>query len=197
MMPDQRSHSNNKIDHIILHQSCSRITLPKMRASIVLAASASLLSSVHARIFGIGIPSTIKPGDTFDLIIEAQDYIQSVTDVAIAVGYSLGSVPAADGLGTFITAFDLGNVYLFRLYSVLKARHANSLCVHYTVDDSNLAITYNETVTLPATALTGIAIFTASLTTLYGAQYEPALVPFRVLFIIGKSTSTTYLYAGL
>lgn len=88
----------------------SGITLPKMRASSVLAASASLLSLAHARIFGVGIPSTIRPGDTFDLIIEAQDYIQSVTDVAIAVGYSPGAAPAADGLGIFITAFDLGNV---------------------------------------------------------------------------------------
>jgi hypothetical protein len=93
-----------------LPPSDSSITLSKMRASGVLAASASLFSLAHARIFGVGIPSAIKPGDTFDLIIEAQNYIQSVTDVAIAVGYSLGGAPAADGLGIFITAFDLGNV---------------------------------------------------------------------------------------
>lgn len=79
-----------------------------MRPSNILTASASLLSLTQARIFGVGIPSTIKPGDTFNLIIEAQDYIQSVTDVSIAVGYSLGAAPAADGLGIFITAFDLG-----------------------------------------------------------------------------------------
>ncbi|ROW06019.1 hypothetical protein VMCG_04630 [Cytospora schulzeri] len=138
-----------------------------MRASSVLAASTSLLSLSYARIFGIGIPLTIKPGDTFDLTIQAQNYIQSVTDVSIAVGYSLGAAPAADGLGIFLTAFDL-------------------------VDESNVAINYNKTVTLPATAHTGAATFTASLTTLYGAQYEPTLVPFTVPFAICNETSTFY-----
>lgn len=89
-----------------------RTTWPRMRPSNILTALASLLSLAQARIFGVGVPSTIKPGDTFDLIVEAQDYIQSVTDVSIAVGYSLGAAPAADGLGIFITAFDLGNVKL-------------------------------------------------------------------------------------
>lgn len=143
-----------------------------MRASSVLAASASLFSLAHARIFGVGVPSTIKPGDTFDLVIEAQNYIQSVTDVAIAVGYSLGGAPAADGLGIFLTAFDL-------------------------VDESNVPVNYNKTVTLPATAQTGAATFTASLTTLYGARYEPTLVPFSISFTIGNETSTTYVYDGL
>lgn len=81
-----------------------------MRASSLFAASASLLSIAHARIFGVGIPSTIKPGDSFDLIIKTQGYIQSITDVSIAVGYSLGGNPPADSLGTFITAFDLGKL---------------------------------------------------------------------------------------
>lgn len=79
-----------------------------MRSSSILAASALLLSSAHAIISGIAVPCTIKPGDTFDLIIESQNYIQSVTDVTIAVGYAEGDNPAGDSLGIFLTAFDLG-----------------------------------------------------------------------------------------
>lgn len=112
MMPDQHSNSNNSIKLVtfIYLPTTPAPPSPEMRASSVLAASASLLPLAQARIFGVGIPSAIKPGDTFDLdlVIETQDYIQSVTDVSIAVGYSLGAAPAADGLGIFITAFDLG-----------------------------------------------------------------------------------------
>lgn len=80
-----------------------------MRASSIFAASASLLlSQVQARIGGISVPSIIKPGDTFNLIIKGTDYIQSVTDVSLAVGYFPGAAPLGDGLGIFITAFDLG-----------------------------------------------------------------------------------------
>lgn len=84
------------------------ITSPNMRASSILAASASLLSLAQARIYGVGVPSTVKAGDTFDLIVKAQNYIQAVTDVSIAVGYSAGNYPASESLGTLITAFDLG-----------------------------------------------------------------------------------------
>lgn len=80
-----------------------------MRTFSIFAASASLLlSQVQARIGGISVPSIIKAGDTFNLIIEGTDYIQSVTDVSLAVGYFPGAAPLGDGLGSFITAFDLG-----------------------------------------------------------------------------------------
>lgn len=82
-----------------------------MRPASIFAASASLLSLAQARIMGIGVPSTIKPGDTFNLIIQGTGYIQSVTDVSMAVGYTHGSAPSSDGLGIFITAFDLGKLH--------------------------------------------------------------------------------------
>ncbi|KUI71026.1 hypothetical protein VM1G_07228 [Cytospora mali] len=143
-----------------------------MRASSILTASASLLSLAQARIIGIGVPSTIKPGDTFDLIIGTEGYIQPVTDVAVAVGYTAGPGPFGDSLGTFITAFDL-------------------------VDESNDPTNYTKSVTLPATAEAGASNFTASLTSLYGVYSAPSLIPFSVSFTIGNETSTTYVYGGL
>ncbi|KAJ4423487.1 hypothetical protein N0V82_001812 [Gnomoniopsis sp. IMI 355080] len=143
-----------------------------MRAPNILAASASFLSLAQARIGGIGVPSTIQPGDTFDLIIQGTGYIQSVTDVSIAVGYYPGAAPLGDGLGIFIAAFEL-------------------------VSNSNYDGNFNKSVTLPATTFTGAASFTASLESLYGVQYEPILTPFNVSFTIGQKTSKDYVFVGL
>lgn len=79
-----------------------------MRPSSIFAAS--LFALARARIDGIGVPSTIKPGEPFDLIFLNEIYIQRVTDVAMAVGYYAGadSNHLGSSLGTFVTAFDLG-----------------------------------------------------------------------------------------
>lgn len=91
-----------------------------MRTFSILAATASLLlSQVQARIGGISVPSTIKAGDTFNLIIEGTGYIQTVTDVSLAVGYFPGAAPLGDGLGIFITAFDLGQFDSDHLFLLL------------------------------------------------------------------------------
>lgn len=71
------------------------------------------------------------------------------------------------------------------------------LIISVAVDESNVPVNYNKSVTLPATAHTGAATFTASLTTLYGARYEPTLVPLSISFTIGNETSTAYVYDGL
>ncbi|KAJ4389215.1 hypothetical protein N0V93_006678 [Gnomoniopsis smithogilvyi] len=143
-----------------------------MHISTILAASASLLCLVQARIGGIGVPAIIKSGDTFDLIIEGTGYIQSVTDVSIAVGYYPGAAPLGDGLGIFVTAFDL-------------------------VSKSNYDGNFNKSVVFPATTYVGAASFTASLESLYGVQYEPVLTPFNLSITIGSETSTDYIFVGL
>ncbi|CAN8095143.1 unnamed protein product [Discula destructiva] len=143
-----------------------------MRISNILAFSASLLSLSQARIGGIGVPSAIKSGDVFDLIIEGTGYIQSVIDVSIAVGYSPGAAPLGGGLGIFITAIDL-------------------------VADSNFDGNFNKSVTFPATKYTGAASFTASLESLYGVQCEPVLYSFNLSIRVGEQTSMDYVFVGL
>lgn len=65
------------------------------------------------------------------------------------------------------------------------------------VAKSNQLSNFNETVTFPATTLTGDATFTASLMSLYGAGASPTLTPFNVSVTIGDETSSTYVYGTL
>lgn len=76
-----------------------------MRTSFAASATA-LLSLANARITGISVPETIKPGDTIDAIIVSSNYIQSVYDVAIAFGYFHG-----DGIPQSL-GFVAGSMYL-------------------------------------------------------------------------------------
>lgn len=87
-----------------------------MRFSSIFAATASLVAVTQARVSGVGIPSTIKPGDDFDLIILTENYIQRVTDVAIAIGYEEGSQPLGGGsLGIFFNSYGLGKPILLTI----------------------------------------------------------------------------------
>lgn len=83
-----------------------------MRFSTLIAASVPLLSLTTARIIGIAVPDTIKPGDGFNAIIETENYIQSVYDVAIAFGVAPGS-GFPDSLGTVMNSFYLGPGKIF------------------------------------------------------------------------------------
>lgn len=78
-----------------------------MRFQNLLTASASLLAVASARIVGIAVPETVRPGDNFGVIVEVEDYIQSVADVAIAFG--IAPYPGHPGfLGTEISSSYLG-----------------------------------------------------------------------------------------
>lgn len=68
-----------------------------MRASIAFATG--LLALANARITGISVPETIRPGDTINATIISENYIQAVYDVAIAFGYAPGhGTPESLGL---------------------------------------------------------------------------------------------------
>jgi hypothetical protein len=61
--------------------------------------TAALVALADARITGISVPETIKPGDTITAYIKSSNYIQTVYDVAIAFGYGPGAgTPQSLGL---------------------------------------------------------------------------------------------------
>jgi hypothetical protein len=66
------------------------------------------LNPTDARIEGIAVPATIKPGQPgFNAVIISANYIQSVYDVAIAFGAAPGS-GFPDSLGSVAGSFYLG-----------------------------------------------------------------------------------------
>ncbi|RSL72244.1 hypothetical protein CEP54_000847 [Fusarium duplospermum] len=137
-----------------------------MRFSIALAAT-SLLALTEARIVGISVPKTIKPGEDFEAIIISENYIQSVYDVAIAFGYSPGKgFPGS--LGQVADSFYLGP------------------------DESNQLHNFNKTINIPTDATKGEGLVTASLFSLYGAAKAPTLSNYNVSVTFGDETSTEY-----
>ncbi|KPM34852.1 hypothetical protein AK830_g11716 [Neonectria ditissima] len=138
-----------------------------MRLSLTAAAAAALLAVAEARITGISVPSTIKPGDTFDVIIESSNYIQTVYDVAIAVGYTAGEgYPGT--LTNVADSFYLGP------------------------DESNQLEPFNKTITIPASVAKGKGLVSASLFSLYGASKGATLSNYNVTVTFGDETSKKY-----
>ncbi|CAH0023549.1 unnamed protein product [Clonostachys rhizophaga] len=139
-----------------------------MRFSLA-AAAAALAATAQARISGISVPETIKPGDTVDLKIISENYIQRVDDVAIAYGYA--TTNAYPGTLTNL----LGSFYL-------------------GPDESNLPSgeTVVKTVTFPADIAKGPGFVTAGAYSLYGASKTTTIVNYNVSITFGDETSTTY-----
>ena len=83
----------------------------KLTSLLAAAATAAVAS---ARIEGIAVPETIKPGDGFNAHIITANYIQSVYDVAIAFGVAPNAgFPGA--LGTVMGSYYLGPGMLISL----------------------------------------------------------------------------------
>ena len=98
-----------------------------MKYSTLLASALASGSPALARIYGIAVPETVcihiysphsssqtlmdvqvAPGSEFSVIIETQNYIQSVQDVAISFGYAPQASPDNEGLGVFLNSRFLG-----------------------------------------------------------------------------------------
>jgi hypothetical protein len=83
----------------------------KMRLSTLLvSASTALLSipSTTARITGFYAPATVVPGETLPILIRAENYIQSVQDVAVAFGITPVEDYYPGTLGTFMGETSIG-----------------------------------------------------------------------------------------
>ena len=92
-----------------------------MRPHSLIAASLSLASLGSASISGIIVPSTIGSGSTVTVTITTQDFIQSVSDIAIAFGLAATpALPANESVGTTF----LGSRYLGPgKFLTLKRKH--------------------------------------------------------------------------
>ncbi|KAF2665770.1 secreted protein NIS1 [Microthyrium microscopicum] len=133
--------------------------------TLLIAAATAAVAS--ARIDGIAVPQTIKPGDGFNARILTENYIQSVYDVATAFGVAPGS-GFEGSLGTVIGSFYLGP------------------------EQSNVLGNITKWVTLPNNTPAGKAVISASFFSLYGAGAAPTIETHNVTITVGDSTSTTY-----
>ena len=80
-----------------------------MRPQSLLTTSLSLFALASARITGIAVPSTIAAGSSITVTIITEDYIQTVSDIAIAFGIAASpALPADESVGTTF----LGSKYL-------------------------------------------------------------------------------------
>ena len=117
-----------------------------------------------ASISGIAVPATVAPGDSFRAIIQTQNFIQSVQDVAI----SFGLAPEADARPDALVNF-LSNKYL-------------------GPDNSNISTNITHIVTVPEDMPQGPAVFTGMLFSLLGAVYSPNEQTFTVDVTVGDFT---------
>ncbi|PHH64708.1 hypothetical protein CDD82_1745 [Ophiocordyceps australis] len=129
--------------------------------------ASGLAALANARINGIAVPDTIRPGEGFNAIIRSSNYIQTVFDVAIVFGYHQGpDYPPS-----------LGSL-------------ADSLCLG--ADQSNQLNDFKKWVFIPSSAPKGPGTVTASLMSLYGASHTPVLASYSVNVTFGDFTSNNY-----
>ncbi len=158
-----------------------------MRFSI--AAVASLLAVAQAKINGISLPATIQPGQGFNLIIESSDFIQSIYDVSIAVGYATGAGYPGD-LGTVLGSYYLGPGMFFSLSLSHQSPRASTLTGRSHTEQSNQLNNFPKWVQLPAGIPLGQGVISASLFSLVGAAAGPTLSQYNVTVTFGTTTSS-------
>jgi hypothetical protein len=118
-----------------------------------------LLSSASARIAGFSAPSIVYAYNPFTVSLITEDYIQSVYDVAVAFGVAPG-VGYPDSLGSIVASEYLGPA------------------------KSNILTPITFSVTLPPGTHNGQYTLSASVLSLYGAEYEPVLSPFNTTITV-------------
>ncbi|MCJ1456729.1 hypothetical protein MMC28_007093 [Mycoblastus sanguinarius] len=139
-----------------------------MHSQSILTTSISLFSALaSARIAGFAVPSTIASSSNFPITIITEDYSQSVQDIAMAFGLAPSASANNESLGT----------------TLLSSRYLGP-------DDSNSLTNMTHFVTMPADLADGATVFTASLFSLYGVEYEPILTSFTASVTVGESTSS-------
>ncbi|WPG98471.1 Hypothetical protein R9X50_00126200 [Acrodontium crateriforme] len=131
---------------------------------INILSSLTLATLASARIYGVGIPSEIQPGEDFNVTILTENYIQSVSDIS-----------AAFGLGERLYAGSLGSVFVGSAY--------------LGPEKSNIVKNFTLTAKIPSTYPTGeVAYFNVAITSLYGTLSSPTSTIYNVPFVVGNAT---------
>lgn len=120
---------------------------------------AAMVAPITARIIGIEAPTNISPGTPFTVSIMTENYIQSVTDLAVAWGINPGKGFASS----------IGNILGTKLL----------------LSDSNTLDSIPFTLTAPDYLAEGQATVSASVTSLYGASKNPVTYIFNVTVSVG------------
>jgi hypothetical protein len=141
----------------------------KMRTSILATTFLSTLAS--ARITGLSAPSTLAPNSTFSFTLLTTNYVQSVSDVAVAWGFQLPTASNPTGfpytLGSFANSSYLGPE---------KSNVLTNVSVEATVPEE-----------LEGEAYMGKdVVFSVAVMSLYGASAGPVTQSWNVTVKIGE-----------
>jgi hypothetical protein len=79
-----------------------------MRFLTLLTSAVSLIGLTTGRITGFSAPSSVVPGAPITIYLRAENYIQSVQDVAVAFGITPAESHHPRSLGTFMGETFLG-----------------------------------------------------------------------------------------
>ncbi|KAK5692834.1 hypothetical protein LTR17_025244 [Elasticomyces elasticus] len=135
-----------------------------MRGTTVFSFAAAV-APASARIAGIAAPSSIAAGSDFTITIITENYIQSVTDVSAAFGFTGTVFP--DSLGSYLTSVYLGP------------------------SQSNILTNISVSASVPASYAAGSSYhLTAAITSLYGAAYLPTITFFDLPVTLSNVTSS-------
>jgi hypothetical protein len=144
-----------------------------MRPSIAFT-TALLSTAASARIVGLSAPSSLQPNTTFSFDLITENYIQSVSDVAVAWGFQLPTASNPTGF-----PYTLGS---FSNSSYLGANNSNVLgnvSVEAIVPDG----------LEDAAFMDKDVVFSVAVMSLYGASAGPVTQSWNVTVHIGCETS--------
>ena len=134
---------------------------------------AALSSLTTARIIGISLPSTLAPNSTFPLTLLTQNYIQSVSDIAVAYGFQLPTSANPTGYPYTLGAFT-GSAYL----GPSKSNTLVNVTVEARVPEGLSGESwYGKDV-----------VFSTGVYSLYGASGGPTVTGWNVTVRIGEVT---------
>jgi hypothetical protein len=141
-----------------------------MRAS-TLTSTLLTASLASARIIGLSTPASLVPNQPFTITLLTENYIQSVSDVAVAWGYQLPTSANPTGYPYTLGAFT-GSSYL-------GPDKSNTL--------SNVTVDATAPEALGGDSWRGDVVFSVAVMSLYGASGTPSTTSWNVTVKVGET----------